>query len=260
MSCLCKPKCTTTSTACTCSGCSGSDCSESFKKLFKGIDCNALVVSSCPSKEQVETNFKILAAIKTALCKAAEYDIHKETTHSDYLVPKVATNTPYGAPSDPCIGDLHSVTYLEVPETETTDAEFSFGLYKWNGTKWIDILGDQVCLSETTMLALKPDRFFIDNVIGLDRIDTGFSFIGVDYKDMQVIWNDGHEIYHRDEQVYTGTVVYDFNTVDGNIFFLHGPKGDGAYLTPVFLGTADDPAYFKVIVNKYGSSSSVLSC
>lgn len=259
MGCLCTPKCSTTPSTCTCAV-YGADCSETFKKLFKGIDCNALVVSSCPTKEQVETNFKILAAVKTALCNAAGYDLHKETTFAFYPVPKTSTTTPYLAPTSPCIGDQHIVLYLEEAATDDTDAVYSFGTYVWTGTAWMDTIGDQVCLSDTKMLALKPDRFFIDNVIGLDRIDTGFSFIGVDYKDMVVTWNDGHEIYHRDEQVYTGTVVYDFNTVDGNIFFLHGPKGDGAYLTPVFLGTADDPAYFKVIVNKYGSSSSVLSC
>ena len=258
--CLCKPSCSTTPTTCTCSGCSGADCSESFKKLFKSVDCNAAVVSSCPTKDQVEINFKILASLHTALCKAKVYDLHKETTFAYNPVPKISTTTPYLAPSDPCIGDLHSVTYLEVPQTDTTDAVYSHGLYKWIGTSWVDMLGNQVCLSDSVMLALKPDRFFIDGVIGLDRIDTGFSFIGVDYRDMQVIWNDGHEIYHKDENTSGGVVVYDFNTVDGNIFFLYGPEGDGTYLDPIFLGTAESPAYFKVIVNKYGSTSSVLSC
>ncbi len=258
MSCLCTPKCSTTPT-CTCVV-SGSDCSLDFNKLFKGVDCNAEVVSNCPTKAQVEVNFKITAQHQAAFCLLKDYKLHKETTHADYLVPKVATNTPYGAPTGPCIGDLHSVTYLEVPETDTTDAEYSFGLYKWIGTTWIDILGDQVCLSDTVMLALKPERFFIQNVIGLDRINTGFSFLGVDYKDVQVFWNDGHEIFHKDEQTIGGVAVYEFNNIDGNIKFLHGSMGDGTYLTPKFMGTVDDPAYFKVVVNKYGSSSSVLSC
>jgi len=260
MSCLCKPSCTTTPTACTCSGCSGADCSEDFKKTLKGVDCNAAVVTNCPTKEQVVINWKIVAQLQAAMCLLKDYDLHKETTWKVEPTPKITTVNPSGAPTDPCIGDIHIVRYLEVPGTDDVAAVYSFGGYSFNGVDWTDWLGDQVCLSDSTILALKPDRFFIDNVINLDRIDTGFSFIGVDYKDMQVTWNDGHEIFHRDEQVYTGVVVYDFNTVDGNIFFLHGPKGDGAYLTPVFLGTADDPAYFKVVVNKYGSSSSVLSC
>lgn len=259
MSCLCKSK-STTSTPCNCQGCSGSDCSESFKKLFKGIDCNALVVSSCPTKEQVETNFKILASVYAALCKAAGYDIHKETTHAFNPVPKITTNLPYLAPLDPCIGDQHAVTYLETPATDDTEAVYSFGLYKWIGNLWVDQLGSQVCLSDSVMLALKPDRFFIDGVIGLDRIDTGFSFIGVDYRDMEVYWNDGHEIFHKDENTSGGVVVYDFNTVDGTIYFLYGPEGDGTYLDPIFLGTSENPAYFKVIKNNYGSTMSVLSC
>lgn len=258
MSCLCTPKCSTPKT-CTCAV-SGADCSEDFNKLFKSVDCNAVVVSLCPTKDQVETNWKILAQNNAALCLLKAYKLHKETTYAYNPVPKVTTNTPYLAPLKPCIGDLHSVTYLETPETDTTDAVYSHGLYKWIGTAWVDMLGSQVCLSDTVMLALKPDRFFIDGVIGLDRIDTGFSFIGVDYRDLEVYWNDGHEIFHKDEQTSGGVVVYDFNTVDGNIFFLHGPEGNGTYLDPIFLGTTEDPAYFKVIKNNYGSSMSVLNC
>lgn len=257
--CLCTPKCSTTPTTCTCAV-YGADCSEDFNKLWKSLDCNAEVVSNCPTKDQVLINWKVLAQLQAAMCLAKDYKLHKETTYAFNPVPKTSTNTPYLAPTKPCIGDLHTVLYLETPATDDVEATYSFGVYVWTGNVWMDTIGDQVCLSDTVMLALKPERFFIQNVINLDRIDTGFSFLGVDYKDVQVYWNDGHEIFHKDEQTIGGVAVYEFNNIDGNIKFLHGSMGDGTYLTPKFMGTVDDPAYFKVVVNKYGSSSSVLSC
>ena len=260
MSCLCKPKCSTKKTSCTCNQCSGSDCSADFNDLFKNVDCNADVVTSCPTKEQVEINWKILQQMQAAMCDLKDYKLHKETTTYYDPVPKTKTTTPNGAPNDPCIGDIHMVTYLKTPATDTTEAVYSFGIYKWNGTIWQDQIGDSVCLSDTVYLAQKPERYFEENIINKDRISTGMQFIDYDYKDLQVIWNDGHEIYHKDEQTLTGTLVYDWDTLSGEIFFLHGKQGTGTYLTAAFIGETDFPHYVKVIKNIYATSKNTLSC
>ena len=257
--CLCNPK-KKTSTCTKCSACSGGDCSADFNVLFKDVDCNASVVTSCPTKEQVEINWKILQQMQAAMCDLKDYKLHKETTYQYYPVPKFTTSEPNGAPSKPCIGDLHTVIYLEVAETDTTEPEYSFGLYVWNGTKWQDLIGDSVCLSDTVYLAQKPERYFEENVINKDRIFTGMQFIDYDYRDLDVYWNDGHKIYHKDEQTLTGTVVYDWNTLTGEIMFLHGKQGSGTYLTPIFLGETDFPAYFEVKKNIYATSKNTLSC
>lgn len=228
-------------------------CGLTFEEALNELDCSIEIsYGDCVTSDQRKKNDIALKQLLDAVCNLKGVKIPKETTYASVNVNKPSSTpyqTPYGAPSDPQDGDIHIVKFKN---------GYTIFVYSKVAEKWLDITGTLICLDSDIQIQTKRQRFFVDNLVNSQYVNTGLTFTDLSYTDLDVFVN-GKKIYCKDETL-NGDLVYGFDNTFSVITFHYGAQGAGTAGDQTGIGTADVPAYVEVNAPNFKTAKDILQC
>lgn len=228
-------------------------CGLTYSEALDKLDCSLKIsYGDCVTSEQRKNNDIALKQLFDAVCNLKDVKIPKEVTYASVNVNKPASTPyqiPYGAPSSPQDGDQHIVKFKN---------GFTEFVYSLVDEKWLDITGTLICLDSDIQILTKPQRFFIDNLVDAQYVNTGLDFTGLSYTDLEVTLN-GKEIFCKDETT-NGDIIYGFDNTNSVITFHYGAQGVGTLNQQTGVGTVDVPCYVKVTAPNFKTAKDILEC